>query len=143
MSKRLYFYNEHLDECHSSDESSYPGDCEPVDVGYEDEANLVGSLCDDGFHRPVIDIDLPCKLVPSSTEGHFHLYIEKAMSYSQYLKLLDAMAEAGVVEKSYVRHVKERKMSMCRPEWCKKPVAENEESPPDEKLTAKLLVEGI
>jgi len=70
---------------------------------------------------PVIDIDLPARLVPSSTEGHYHLYIERPMPFEAYLAMLDAMVAAGVVEAAYVQHVRERGMSLCRPEWVKKP----------------------
>ena len=50
------------------------------------------------LHMPVIDLDLPCKLVPSGTPGHFHLYIDQPIPFALYRKMLDAMAEAGVVQ---------------------------------------------
>jgi hypothetical protein len=120
--ERLYFYNQALDES-TSDQASWPGECEPCDD--KDMANLVGSLCSDGLHRPVIDIDLPARLVPSSTEGHYHLYIDTPMELPVYLAMLDAMAAAGVVAHTWVEHVRERGMSTCRPEWVKKPLPSN------------------
>ena len=74
----------------------------------EEKANAVGSLLQgehlnnpEALHAPALDIDLPCQLIPSSTEGHFHLYIDKAMPWRQYRKLLDVLAECGIIEKGY------------------------------------------
>lgn len=50
------------------------------------------------LHRPVLDIDLPVKVVPSTTEGHFHLYIDKEMPWSDYVELLEVMAKVGILE---------------------------------------------
>lgn len=61
-----------------------------------------------GLHLPVIDLDLPCKLVPSGTPGHFHLYIDKAIPFALYRKMLDAMAEAGVVQWGFADATRER-----------------------------------
>ncbi len=130
--ERLYYRNEVLDSS-ASGQSDWPGECVECE---RDEANLIGSLSGDGIgslsgdgmHRPVIDIDLPARLVPSSTEGHFHLYLDVPMTLELYLSMLDAMAAAGVVDPSYVAHVRERGMSMCRPEWVKKPARGDENS---------------
>lgn len=54
------------------------------------------------LHRPVLDIDFPAKLIPSSTEGHFHLYLDKEMTWEQYEKLLLALVEADILEPGYV-----------------------------------------
>ena len=37
-----------------------------------------------GMHRPILDIDLPAALIPSSTPGHYHLYIDKPMEWDRY-----------------------------------------------------------
>lgn len=77
----------------------------PYRVETVEEATLVGSLADgygvSDLHMPVIDIDLPCELVPSSTPGHFHLYINKAISWDRYRMILLALADAGIVERGY------------------------------------------
>src|SRR6187399_43822 len=65
-------------------------------------ANLYGSLRLDGRHEPTLDIDHNCVLLPSTTPGHFHLYIDVPMSWENYQKLLDVMAEVGILEKGYV-----------------------------------------
>jgi hypothetical protein len=80
------------------------------------EANLISSLCEDGQHRPVIDLDIPCRLVESSTAGHFHLYIDVAMDPEQMLAMLRAMVEAGVVQPGFLRHAEQRGAAFVRPE---------------------------
>lgn len=65
-----------------------------------EDANLVSSLCADGMHMPAIDIDLPCRLRETS-EGRFHLFIDKKISEDHYMAILYAMAEAGIVERGF------------------------------------------
>lgn len=65
-------------------------------------ANLVSSQTTDGFHAPVIDLDVPAMLIPSMTRGHHHLYIDKRLTWIQYKKLLDVMVEIGLVERGWV-----------------------------------------
>jgi len=48
----------------------------PPVVTVEDGANVVSSLLTNGNHAPCIDLDVPAMLVPSSTPGHSHLYID-------------------------------------------------------------------
>ena|ERR1700752_2985164 len=78
------------------------------------EANLVGSRLHDGRHAPAIDVDHPCALVPSSTEGHYHLLIDKPMAWWRYRVLLRAMVFAGIVEKRYYQHSIKRKQTFLR-----------------------------
>lgn len=111
---RLTFYNPAVDG-----EGEYPGTCE-MELDKQ-KANLVGSLCDDGMHMPALDIDLPCRLVPSTTEGHFHLYIDKPMFLETYRKLVEALVEAGIVEGAWVDHLERNKMTTLRLPGRKKP----------------------
>ncbi len=78
-------------------------------------------------HRPVIDLDLPAQLVPSSTPGHHHLYIDKPMAWDVYMRLLVALADAGLVERGYVGATERRGYSAVRLPWVRKgddPLAE-------------------
>lgn len=86
------------------------------------QANLVTSLIDDGsqLHRPVLDVDLPVHVVPSSTPGHCHLYIDKAMSWGQYARLITVLAEVGIVEPGYAGASFERGHTAVRAPWIKK-----------------------
>lgn len=68
-----------------------------------DKANVVTSMTDrPGWHMPAIDIDgIDIRLVPSSTEGNFHLFIDKAVTWSDYKRLLAAMLDCGIIEEGY------------------------------------------
>ena len=52
-------------------------------------------------HRPIIDLDFPAALLPSSTPGHHHLYIDKELTWHQYQRLLRALVDVGLVEQGY------------------------------------------
>ena len=83
----------------------------PPEFAKREEANLLGSYCttmksggkEVEIHMPTLDIDFPCELIPSSTPGHFHLLIDKAMYWTQYVQLLEALAAAGVIEYGYAK----------------------------------------
>lgn len=44
------------------------------------------------YHKLIIDIDHEAILMPSSTEGHYHLIIDKQIPWEKYEKLLLALA---------------------------------------------------
>jgi hypothetical protein len=74
-----------------------------------DEANLIGSIVEGdlgeygGLHMPVFDVDgISVRVVPSATPGNCHVYIDKAVEWSWYKRLLFAFADAGIVERGYV-----------------------------------------
>jgi hypothetical protein len=81
----------------------------------------VGRPYDASHHKVVLDIDLPAKLIPSSTEGHFHLYIDKEISWGAYVTLLQALAGAGILEQGYVNASLERGLTAVRLPWVRKP----------------------
>jgi hypothetical protein len=74
------------------------------------EGELVSSLLPNGMHAPVIDLDFPCQLVPSSTPGHFHLYIDKAISWDDYEQLLVGLRNSGLIEPGwYSQSIRDKK----------------------------------
>ena len=52
-------------------------------------------------HYVVLDIDHPTQLIPSSTPGHFHLIIEKLVPKYEWIKVLLALSDAGIVQPGY------------------------------------------
>lgn len=84
-----------------------------VDPGF---GNLISSEVDDGtgLHMPVLDIDFAAELVPSRTPGHFHLYLDKPMTWGTYRNLLRALADAGVIEPGYASASIERGATFVR-----------------------------
>jgi hypothetical protein len=87
--------------------------CPDAAVVAEPDAELICSDIDRDTHKPVIDIDLPCRLVESSP-GKFHLYIDTQVERVAYFQMLEAMAKAGVVEDGYAFASKMRGYSAVR-----------------------------
>lgn len=75
---------------------------------------------DGGFHDVLIDIDHKATLIPSSTEGHFHLYIPLGCLWDDYLQFLKAAAVIGLVEEGYVSASESRGATSLRLPWIKK-----------------------
>ena len=73
-------------------------------------------------HTFMVDIDHPCYLVPSTTEGHYHLYIDVPGGVGQeaFFGLLRAMVAAGIVEPGYAEASIEQGHTSLRPPWRKK-----------------------
>lgn len=72
------------------------------------------------MHRPVLDIDFPAALLPSSTPGHYHLFLDKKMSWQQYSRLLNVLSEVGIIEDGYADASNNREFSSVRLPWVKK-----------------------
>lgn len=91
-----------------------------------DEAQVVTSLIagmtrrNGGWHRLIVDVDLPLAVVPSSTPGHGHLYVDAPMQWPVYVRLLEALRDAGVLEQGYVAASIERGHTAVRLPWVRK-----------------------
>ena len=109
-----------------------------------DRANIVSSLIrqdpkdflydpNDRRHVLAIDLDIPATLVPSSSPGHHHLYIEtkEGIPHHRYMALLHALADAGVIEPGYAQVSIARGHSDLRLPWVSK----------DDEIPAKALPE--
>lgn len=83
-----------------------------------DEAQVVTSLNYDGLHEPVLDIDVPIAVVPSSTPGHCHLYLNvPPVTWDKYTVLLDALADCGIIEPGYADVSKRKGYTAVRVPW--------------------------
>lgn len=89
-----------------------------------EKADIVASRVLDGSdcHVLLLDIDHPAWLVRSSTEGHFHLYVDipGGIPHDAYMTLLAALADAGVIERGYANASRARGFSSLRLPWVKK-----------------------
>lgn len=112
---RKFFLNKSIDTPYSAVEAE---DYKEVE---ESEANIVGSVTADGTHLPIFDLDFPCRLVESSTPGHFHLFADKPISAEALFDVLDAMAKAGLIESFYAKASRIRGFASARYN-CKKKV---------------------
>lgn len=72
------------------------------------------------LHKLIIDIDHEAVLIPSSTPGHYHLYVDLLIMQETYFKLLDALAEALIIEPGYAEVSKKRGHSDVRLPWVHK-----------------------
>lgn len=80
-------------------------------------AGLVGSDYSmewDGYSVAIAPFLCKVTLIPSSTQGHFHLYMDALVATATYMDLLEVMAQAGVVEWGYVEASRRRKMTYLR-----------------------------
>jgi len=95
--------------------------CDWVEPDNEHPANCVVSVDDAGFHWPVLDIDYGVYTIPSTTPGHHHLYIDKALTESQYFELIDVCEKIGLIQPGYAKYSKERGFTSVRLPWVEKP----------------------
>lgn len=77
-------------------------------VATQAEANLQGSLNEDGTHSIVLDLDCPHEYRPSTTKGHGHLVIPARLSTDTYGKLLQLLEITGVITSGYLGHASKR-----------------------------------
>jgi hypothetical protein len=85
-----------------------------------EEANIITSEIGHGIHKVLLDIDMPVKAVPSSTEGHFHLFIDKELTWDQYADLIRVLVDIGIVEDGYYSASAERGYTSVRVPWVPK-----------------------
>lgn len=77
-------------------------------------------------HAPTLDIDFPCELIESSTEGHFHLYIDVPMSWGEYEMLLAVLQKVGICQAGFVQLSLARGASFVRKPGVKKGEGESD-----------------
>lgn len=85
-----------------------------VRVKHPFDGNVISSLLEDGQHAPALDLDVPAELLPSSTVGHSHLYIDVPTSWRRYKRLLRALWKAGIIERGYYRASVARRQTHLR-----------------------------
>ena len=92
-----------------------------------EQANLITSMVagTDGtasdLHKVVLDVDLPVTVIESSTPGHFHVFIDKAMDWQTYFDLLRALCAAQIIEPGYLAAAERRGHTAVRLPWVRKP----------------------
>lgn len=102
-----------------------------------EHANLITSMVATGAplnqlggqfvtHKVVLDIDLPVTVLPSSTPGHHHLFIDHEMTWAQYVAVIEALSAAGIVEPGYLAAAQRRGHTAVRLPWVRKPTGPSE-----------------
>lgn len=95
---------------------------EPAPTTDEALSTLVSSnsVADPDTHYPIIDLDLPCRLVPSSTSGHFHLYIDAPVGRKRYRELLEALCNADLISEGIILQFDRLNGTFARQPWIAK-----------------------
>lgn len=101
---RTFWYQKDMDAVKTPGVQAAYGKAKPTRTKVDNttEANLVGSELIGGGHGFCVDIDMPCALIESSP-GHYHLYIERDLTWSEYEDVLRVLASAGIIEQGYYR----------------------------------------
>lgn len=74
-----------------------------------------------GHHTVAIDVDWPVHAIPSSSPGHYHLWIDcPPMPWWRYRRLLRALKQAGVIEPGYYSAAVARRATHLRLPWVRK-----------------------
>jgi hypothetical protein len=95
-------------------------------VNLQDDDNLITSLVVPTpndmrkKHKVLLDLDVPAKLIPSTTEGHSHLYIDIEVEDDKYIPLLKVLADVGIIEPGYAVASERRGHTSLRLPWVKK-----------------------
>jgi len=108
------------------DKTGYEADLERKPVQTMEEADVVSSQMrtfpEGRTHQVILDIDHPAWLEPSSTEGHYHLYIEVpgGIDHEGYMALVALLGHLRIVEPGYAMASVRRGHTDLRPPWVKK-----------------------
>jgi hypothetical protein len=113
----------------------YDESMDPYALFDDGEPNVVSSLCEDGLHRPALDIDYPISdpetflkiasgisglgmkgvTISPSVNGNCHLYAtEPALPWDEYADLVQRLVDAGLVEARYLMHALQRGQTCLR-----------------------------
>jgi hypothetical protein len=49
----------------------------------------------------ILEVEFPIQLIPSTTPGHYHLYLDRKISWEQYILVLESAHEAGIINKGF------------------------------------------
>jgi hypothetical protein len=124
-SKLTYAWQDHWPDYDYEDDgvpvASWAAEHPSKKVSNPKDANLVLSAAKYGDgHFPLIDLDHDAALLPSSTPGNHHLYIDHRLTWKQYKKLLKVMVDVGLVEEGFYECTKARGHGALRLPWVKK-----------------------
>lgn len=106
---------------HQADEDGTPRVAPVVTTDLDQATTITSQVAgSEVMHKVVLDIDLPVRVYPSSTPGHYHLYIDTPVTWPDYRNLLDALAQAGIIEPGYANASKDRGYTRLRLPWIRK-----------------------
>lgn len=98
----------------------YRGKVNRTEVFDLDEADVSGSLLEDGKHLTILDLDFDHTYVQSTAEGHAHLYLNVPISKFRWFVLMCALRYARVVEQGFFMWSLRRGQNFARLPWVPK-----------------------
>lgn len=123
------YYDPTLSTNEDEEMADYDGDRNEDKASDLADANVIGSGVESSWsaekgrfekHRLLLDLDVPARLIPSSTEGHSHLYVDIEIDADEWADLIEALAKADVIERGYADISLERGHTDLRLPWIKK-----------------------
>lgn len=79
----------------------------------------------DMHEMPRLDFRVAVQIAPSSSGKHFHVYVDKTLSWTDYLKLLEACRDACLIGQDFFAMSKRNRMSiLLRPGFTKQQLEE-------------------
>lgn len=79
------------------------------------DANLISSKKANGKHVLFLDLDQNNKVVPSSTHGHTHIYVDTDLDLAALKEIVDVLAKHGIVQEGIKRQLDEYGFLTLRP----------------------------
>ena len=67
----------------------------------KEQAILVGSLCEDGSHAPILDIDFSAEVVRLVNRKYAAVYLHKAILFRKFLIFLEVLCRVGLVSSDF------------------------------------------
>ena len=90
-----------IDLDHGTDSATGVQKIKPTPANVGGTANVMSSKVTNGgglFHFPMLDLDIPHMLIPSSTPGHSHLYLSTLLTTGEYRRLLQVLYDVGIIQ---------------------------------------------
>jgi hypothetical protein len=90
-------------------------------VDSPDAANLISSkMKGSSKHKVILDLDFEAALLPSSTPGHHHLYLNKELTHDQMEQLLFTLHDVGIIAGGNMNQWMKFKAQFLRLPWIRK-----------------------
>ncbi|WP_405057087.1 hypothetical protein OG474_30665 [Kribbella sp. NBC_01505] len=109
------------------EDGTYTNSIEPrgtTELMFSDAEVVLSQITGTERHTLMLDLDVPATLVPSTTPGHSHLYIDIELPWDQVQNILAALTQAGIVEEGYLSASLDRGFTTLRLPWVTKPAPE-------------------
>lgn len=105
--------------------SGDPWESNPCTAVHPHDANLISSEDGQGDHYLMLDLDTEHWYHESSTSGHAHLVIQRALELSELKEIVNVLVKHGILEEGIKKQLDERGCLTLRMPGMKKTVRED------------------